>query len=127
MFAYDMAAGGAKDVADEEDIHCEILHGCDTLKRRWSDGLRWGCGSFLCMAQSERFQLSVRVLAVLASEPDAMHTSAAIAETLKESAVMVRRTFLLLHKAGLIMQTKRAEWRGEAEGFAEADRAGGFV
>jgi len=58
------------------------------------------------MAQSERFQLSVRVLAVLASEPDAMHTSAVIAETLKESAVMVRRTFLLLHKAGLIMQRK---------------------
>ena len=35
-----------------------------------------------------------------------MHTSAAIAETLKESAVMVRRTFLLLHKAGLIVQRK---------------------
>ena len=69
-------------------------------------GFRRGCGSFLCMAQSERFQLSVRVLAVLASEPDAMHTSAAIAETLKESAVMVRRTFLLLHKAGLIEQKK---------------------
>jgi DNA-binding IscR family transcriptional regulator len=58
------------------------------------------------MAQSERFQLSVRVLAVLAGEPDAMHTSAAIAEALKESAVMVRRTFLLLHKAGLIVQKK---------------------
>src|SRR3979490_722138 len=58
------------------------------------------------MAQSGRFQLSVRVLAVLASEPNAMHTSAAIAETLKESAVMVRRTFLLLHKAGLIVQKK---------------------
>ena len=48
----------------------------------------------------------MRVLAVLASEPDAMHTSSAIAETLKESAVMVRRTFLLLHKAGLIVQRK---------------------
>lgn len=35
-----------------------------------------------------------------------MHTSAAIAETLKESAVMVRRSFLLLHKAGLIVQRK---------------------
>jgi DNA-binding IscR family transcriptional regulator len=58
------------------------------------------------MAQSERFQLSVRVLAVLAGEPDAMHPSAAIAEALKESAVMVRRTFLLLHKAGLIVQKK---------------------
>src|SRR5271170_7045548 len=65
-----------------------------------------GCVSFLSMAQSGRFQLSVRVLAVLASEPDAMHTSAAIAEALKESAVMVRRTFLLLHKAGLIEQKK---------------------
>jgi DNA-binding IscR family transcriptional regulator len=58
------------------------------------------------MAQSGRFQLSVRVLTVLAEEPDAMHTSAAIADELKESAVMVRRTFLLLHKAGLIEQRK---------------------
>jgi Rrf2 family transcriptional regulator, repressor of oqxAB len=58
------------------------------------------------MAQNARFALSLRVLAVLADEPDAMHTSAAIAETLKESAVMVRRTFLLLHKAGLIVQRK---------------------
>ena len=60
----------------------------------------------MSMAQSGRFQLSVRVLAVLASEPDAMHTSSAIAEALKESAVMVRRTFLLLQKAGLIVQRK---------------------
>ncbi|HEY2039736.1 MAG TPA: Rrf2 family transcriptional regulator [Edaphobacter sp.] len=58
------------------------------------------------MAQSERFQLSVRVLTVLAQEPGEMKTSAEIAETLKESAVMVRRTFLLLHKAGLIEQKK---------------------
>jgi DNA-binding IscR family transcriptional regulator len=58
------------------------------------------------MPQSERFQLSVRVLAVLAGEPDAMHTSASIAEALQESPVMVRRTFLLLHKAGLITQRK---------------------
>jgi DNA-binding IscR family transcriptional regulator len=58
------------------------------------------------MAQSGRFQLSVRVLTVLASAPDAMHTSAAIAEELSESAVMVRRAFLLLHKAGLIEQRK---------------------
>jgi DNA-binding IscR family transcriptional regulator len=65
-----------------------------------------GCVSFLSMAQSGRFQLSVRVLAVLAGEPNAMHTSAAIAEALKESAVMVRRTFLLLHKAGLVEQKK---------------------
>ena len=58
------------------------------------------------MAHSERFQLSVRVLAVLASQPGAMHTSESIAGELKTNAVMVRRTFLLLHKAGLIMQRK---------------------
>ncbi len=58
------------------------------------------------MAQNARFALGLRVLAVLAGEPDRMHTSAAIAETLKESAVMVRRSFLLLHKAGLIVQRK---------------------
>jgi DNA-binding IscR family transcriptional regulator len=65
-----------------------------------------GCVSFWFMAQNARFALSLKVLAVLAGEPDAMHTSAAIAESLKESAVMVRRTFLLLHKAGLIVQRK---------------------
>lgn len=58
------------------------------------------------MAQNARFALSLRVLAVLASDPDAMHTSAAIAETLHESAVMVRRSFLLLQKAGFIVQRK---------------------
>lgn len=58
------------------------------------------------MAQSGRFQLSVRVLGVLAAGPDSMHTSTAIAEELGESAVMVRRTFLLLQKAGLIAQRK---------------------
>lgn len=58
------------------------------------------------MAQSGRFQLSVRVLGVLAAAPDSMHTSTAIAEELGESAVMVRRTFLLLQKAGLITQRK---------------------
>jgi DNA-binding IscR family transcriptional regulator len=35
-----------------------------------------------------------------------MHTSAAIAEQLTESAVMVRRCFLLLHRKGLIEQRK---------------------
>ena len=58
------------------------------------------------MAQSGRFQLCVRILAVLAAGPETMHTSTAIAEELGESAVMVRRTFLLLQKAGLIAQRK---------------------
>lgn len=50
--------------------------------------------------------MCVRILAVLAAGPDEMHTSTAIAEELDESAVMVRRTFLLLQKAGLIVQRK---------------------
>jgi DNA-binding IscR family transcriptional regulator len=64
------------------------------------------CDSLLCMAQSGRFGLSLRILTVLASEPDAMHTSAEIAAKLSESAVMVRRCFLLLHKKGFIEQRK---------------------
>src|ERR1700758_5189441 len=58
------------------------------------------------MAQSGRFGLSLRILTVLASEPSTMHTSADIAEALTESAVMVRRCFLLLHKKGFIEQRK---------------------
>jgi DNA-binding IscR family transcriptional regulator len=58
------------------------------------------------VANSERFQLGVRVLSVLAEKQDGMITSAEIAESLRESAVMVRRSFLLLHKAGLIVQRK---------------------
>jgi DNA-binding IscR family transcriptional regulator len=58
------------------------------------------------MAQSGRFGLSLRILTVLAAEPGTMHTSADIAEQLTESAVMVRRCFLLLHKKGLIEQRK---------------------
>ncbi len=58
------------------------------------------------MAHSGRFSLGVRVLAVLAAKPDSMQTSSSIAEDLGASAVMVRRTFLLLQKAGLIAQRK---------------------
>jgi DNA-binding IscR family transcriptional regulator len=58
------------------------------------------------MAQNGRFGLSVRVLVVLALAPETMHTSAAIAETLKTSPVMVRRVFSALHKAGFIVQRK---------------------
>jgi DNA-binding IscR family transcriptional regulator len=58
------------------------------------------------MAQNGRFALSLRVLAVLAMAPEAMHTSAAIAEELSESAVMIRRAFLRLHEGGFIVQRK---------------------
>ena len=64
------------------------------------------CDSFFTMAQNARFALGLRVLTVLAGGPDAMHTSASIAAELGESAVMVRRTFLVLHSAGLITQRK---------------------
>ena len=69
------------------------------------------------MAQNARFRLSLRVLAVLAAEPEKMHTSAAIADALNESAVMVRRTFLLLHKLGL-----SGQWKG-SNGGAKLKRA----
>ncbi len=58
------------------------------------------------MAKSGRFGLSLRIMTVLAAEPDNMQTSAVIADKLAESAVMVRRCFLLLHKKGLIDQRK---------------------
>ena len=58
------------------------------------------------MAQSGRFELGLRVLALLARDPNITMTSAAIAEALDESAVMVRRLFPPLHDAGLILQKK---------------------
>ncbi|WP_128914211.1 RrF2 family transcriptional regulator [Granulicella sibirica] len=58
------------------------------------------------MAESGQFRLGLRLLTVLAKGPGTMHTSAAIAEELGESPVVVRRMFLLLHKAGLIEQKK---------------------
>ena len=58
------------------------------------------------MAQNERFRLSMQVLAVLASEPEATHTSELIARELKKSPEMVRLAFQPLHKAGFIMQRK---------------------
>jgi DNA-binding IscR family transcriptional regulator len=58
------------------------------------------------MAQNGRFGLSLRVLAHLAMEPGSIHTSAAIAEAIGTSPVMVRRVFIPLHKAGFIAQRK---------------------
>jgi DNA-binding IscR family transcriptional regulator len=58
------------------------------------------------MAQNGRFGLSLRILAHLALSPGTMQTSAAIADALKTSPVMVRRVFGALHKAGFIVQRK---------------------
>ena len=62
--------------------------------------------ALLSMAMNGRFDLNLRVLVLLAEEPGKMQTSAAIAEALGESAVMVRRAFLKLHEAGFIAQRK---------------------
>ena len=62
--------------------------------------------ALLSMATSRRFELGLRVLAMLAEDPGRMHTSAEIAETLGSSAVMVRRSFLQLHRGGFIAQRK---------------------
>jgi hypothetical protein len=35
----DVAAGGAEDVADKKDIHCQILHGCCGTERGFAPGL----------------------------------------------------------------------------------------
>ncbi len=64
------------------------------------------CGTVLNMAPNARFGLSLRILAHLALAPNTMHTSAAIAESLKTSPVMVRRLFLSLSKAGFLVQRK---------------------
>jgi DNA-binding IscR family transcriptional regulator len=114
MFANDMPPSRPKDIANKEDIHHPnpSMLSCEPLlcPVSWlpSSGGRFhlSCDSLLCMAQSGRFGLSLRILTVLAAEPDLMHTSAAIAEELSESAVMVRRCFLLLQKGGLIEQRK---------------------
>ena len=53
-----------------------------------------------------RFDLGLRVLVLLAEDPGKMYTSATIAESLGDSAVMVRRAFLHLHEAGFIAQRK---------------------
>lgn len=58
------------------------------------------------MAQNGRFELSLKILVALASDLDRMHTSASLAKELTESAVMIRRCFLLLRQQGLIEQRK---------------------
>jgi len=64
------------------------------------------------VAHSRRFSLSLRILAVLGTAPNAMHTSAAIAKKLSESAAVVRRHFRLLEKSGFI--EKRRGYKGGA-------------
>ena len=74
------------------------------------------------MAHSGRFSLSLRILAVLAAAPNEMHTSSEIAEELAESAVVIRRVFLLLERGGLIEQ--RRGRKGGAKLKAAAQKIG---
>jgi len=62
--------------------------------------------ALLTMATNGRFDLGLRILLLLAEDPGKMQTSAAIAERLGESAVVVRRAFPRLHEAGFIAQRK---------------------
>ena len=58
------------------------------------------------MAQNSRFGLSVRILVLLALNPETMQTSASLAEALHTSPVMVRRLFSALNRAGFLVQRK---------------------
>jgi DNA-binding IscR family transcriptional regulator len=72
------------------------------------------------MAQNGRFGLSLRVLAHLALAPGSMHTSAEIAAALGTSAVMVRRVFSPLHKAGFIVQRKGPQGGAQLKAAAKS-------
>jgi DNA-binding IscR family transcriptional regulator len=84
-----------------------------------------GRATLLSMAQNGKFGLSLRVLAYLAQAPAGMHTSAAIAEALETSPVMVRRVFAPLHEAGFITQRKGplggAQLKASAKGIGFGD------
>ena len=149
MFADDAAAGRANDVSYKKNIHLKRLARPASISQQecarrapmkcgscdestailcvddfGGSRLVPQCVSLLCMAKSGRFGLCLRILTVLAAEPGTMQTSAVIAKKLEESAVMVRRCFLLLHKKGLVDQRKVPKRRSQAKAVGQTDRAG---
>lgn len=58
------------------------------------------------MALNTRFATSISALVLLASEPDKVHTSAEVARSLNTNSVVVRRVFLQLAEAELIVSHK---------------------
>lgn len=58
------------------------------------------------MAVNTRFATGISALVLLASEPDKVHTSAAVARSLNTNSVVVRRVFLQLGRADLIVSHK---------------------
>jgi Rrf2 family protein len=58
------------------------------------------------MALNTRFATSIHALVLLADEPDKRHTSEDVASKLGTNSVVIRRTFLQLRRAGLILSYK---------------------
>jgi Rrf2 family protein len=58
------------------------------------------------MAANTRFATAVHVLVLLASKPDSLKTSSAMAEELQTNAVVIRRILSLLQQADLISSQK---------------------
>ena len=120
VFPDNMTAGEMPEhVADKEDIHSkkgEHGHLCRAV--RTASANAWPlkfirsprCGSFLCKAQIGRFPVErAGVDGSGRGKPDAMHTSKRRLQKDVEGERgdgALRRTFLLLHKAGLIDQRK---------------------
>lgn len=58
------------------------------------------------MALNTRFETAVHALLLLGGEPDRLHTSEEIAQSLKTNSVVVRRIFLQLQNASLTRSYK---------------------
>lgn len=58
------------------------------------------------MALNTRFATGIQALALLAAEPDKLHRSEDVAHRLNTNSVVVRRAFLQLRKAGLVLSHK---------------------
>jgi Rrf2 family protein len=58
------------------------------------------------MALNTRFATGIEALVLLAAEPDTMHRSEDLAQRLKTNPVVIRRAFLQLRKAGLVLSHK---------------------
>lgn len=58
------------------------------------------------MALNTRFATGIQALVLLAEEPDKLHRSEDVARTLKTNSVVIRRAFLQLGQAELILSHK---------------------
>lgn len=58
------------------------------------------------MGLNSRFATAIDALALLAAEPDKLHTSQSVARILSTNSVVIRRIFLQLGESGLIVSHK---------------------